>query len=162
MDAETFEPFTSGLTYPMYVLTVPAVGEPRPAGCLVGFATQCSIWPVRFLVCVSKRNHTYRALKGVDFVGLHLLGDDTRELAELFGTRTGDDVDKFAHCQWATGPAGVPILQRCASWFVGGIDRRMDLGDHAGLLLTPVHVAGAKVTPLMLSDVHGLRAGHEA
>jgi flavin reductase (DIM6/NTAB) family NADH-FMN oxidoreductase RutF len=162
VDAEEFEPFTAGLSYPMLVLTVPAVSQPRPSGCLVGFATQCSISPVRFLICVSKQNHTYRALNGVDFVGVHLLDDGARDLAELFGTNTGDEVDKFARCRWSSGPANVPILDRCESWFVGGIHRWLDLGDHVGLLLTPIQVAGAPTSPLMLSDVHDLRAGHEA
>ena len=87
--------FTAKLDYPMLVLTVPAPAGGRPAGCLVGFATQCSITPPRFLVCVSKANHTFRTLPGARMVGVHLLSTADHDLAELFGERTGDEVDKF-------------------------------------------------------------------
>jgi flavin reductase (DIM6/NTAB) family NADH-FMN oxidoreductase RutF len=162
VEASAFEPFTRGLNYPMFVLTARPLGQSRPAGCLVGFATQCSISPARFLICVSKVNHTFRAMEAAEFVGVHLLGDDDRDLAQLFGTETGDEIDKFARCQWSAGPEGVPILNRCASWFVGRIERRMDLGDHVGVLLTPVRLGGTSGAPLMASSVADLSPGHEA
>jgi flavin reductase (DIM6/NTAB) family NADH-FMN oxidoreductase RutF len=51
-----FEQLTATLNYPLYVVTT-AVEDER-AGCLIGFATQCSIHPPRFLACISKKNHT--------------------------------------------------------------------------------------------------------
>ena len=47
-EPEAWDAVTELLDYPMYVATV-RVGEHR-AGCLVGFATQASIDPPRFLV----------------------------------------------------------------------------------------------------------------
>src|SRR5262249_9108524 len=114
-----------------------------------------------FLACLSMANHTYRASLGAAFVGVHLLTAGNRGLAALFGTQTGDEVDKFERCEWSTGPEGVPLLDRCPAWFVGRVDGRLDLGDHAGLLLGPVAVGpGAEGEPLMLSAVAGLTAGH--
>lgn len=162
MEAAEFAPFSEGLDYPMFVLTVGPVVEPRPSGCLVGFATQCSISPVRFLVCVSKANHTFRALDGAKFVGVHLLGDTHRDLARLFGTETGDKIDKFERCAWTVGPKGVPILDQCVSWFVGRVDRWTDLGDHVGVLVTPMEVAGGSAPALMSASVRDLEAGHDA
>lgn len=162
MDAGALEPFTTELNYPMFVLTVGPLTQPRPSGCLVGFATQCSITPARFLVCVSKKNHTFRAMEGAQYVGVHLLGQDQRELARLFGTQTGDETDKFEQCEWSAGPHGVPILAECVSWFVGSIERWMDLGDHAGVLLDPVRVSGGPGAPLMSASVSDFDAGHEA
>lgn len=40
---DSLEALTAALDYPMFVVTVAAGGE--RAGCLVGFATQCSIDP---------------------------------------------------------------------------------------------------------------------
>ena len=162
MDAALLEPFTAGLNYPMFVLTVGPLAQARPSGCLVGFATQCSISPARFLLCVSKKNHTFRAMEGAQYVGVHLLGADQRELARLFGTETGDETDKFERCPWTVGPQGVPILDGCVSWFVGSIERWMDLGDHAGVLLNPVQAGGGPGTPLMSASVSDFDAGHEA
>ena len=55
---EAFGKLVSLLDYPMFVVTTRADDE--PAGCLVGFASQVSITPPRFLVGLSKRNYTYR------------------------------------------------------------------------------------------------------
>jgi flavin reductase (DIM6/NTAB) family NADH-FMN oxidoreductase RutF len=50
---ETFLTITTGLDYTMVVVTAQA--DAGPAGCLVGFSTQSSIDPPRFLVCLSDR-----------------------------------------------------------------------------------------------------------
>jgi flavin reductase (DIM6/NTAB) family NADH-FMN oxidoreductase RutF len=158
MDDDTLDPFVDELDYPMYIVTVDG-----PAGCLVGFATQCSIAPPRFLVCLSKQNHTYRAAAGADAVAVHSLSPAERDLAVLFGTRTGDEVDKFARCPWRRGNLGVPILERAPAWFVGRIVDRLDLGDHEGLLLEPSDVGGrTPAAPLMFSAVRDLEPGHPA
>ncbi|HTI35116.1 MAG TPA: flavin reductase, partial [Miltoncostaea sp.] len=64
----------SAIDYPMYIVTVAAGGE--RAGCLVGFTTQCSIDPPRFLVCLSLRNHTFRVSQGAEVMVVHLVPAD--------------------------------------------------------------------------------------
>jgi flavin reductase (DIM6/NTAB) family NADH-FMN oxidoreductase RutF len=156
--------FVAGLDYPMFVVTV-ATG-PGPAdrsGCLVGFATQCSIDPPRLLVCLSKANHTYPLARTAPALAVHRLDAGQRELASLFGTETGDEVDKFARCAWRPGPAGQPVLTDAPAWVVGEVLDRMDLGDHVGFLLAPTEVDGAPDgRPLQFSDVRDLEAGHPA
>jgi flavin reductase (DIM6/NTAB) family NADH-FMN oxidoreductase RutF len=49
-----FEQLVATLDYPLYVVTTAVEGE--RAGYLIGFATQCSIHPPRFLACISNRN----------------------------------------------------------------------------------------------------------
>ena len=97
----TFNALVSELDYPMFVVTTAAGGE--RAGCLVGFATQSSIDPPRFLVCLSKQNRTYRVARDADLLAVHSLPADATDLAELFGGETGDRVDKFAQCDWRPG-----------------------------------------------------------
>jgi flavin reductase (DIM6/NTAB) family NADH-FMN oxidoreductase RutF len=153
-----FDRFVGGLDYAMFVLTVPA-----RSGCLIGFATQCGIDPPRFLACLSKANHTYRALGDDRFVAVHRLGVGDHDLAALFGAETGDEIDKFAHCDWHPGPGGVPLLDRCTAYLVGDVATRVDLGDHEGLVLDPLEVGpGTDATPLMFSAVGNLSAGHDA
>jgi flavin reductase (DIM6/NTAB) family NADH-FMN oxidoreductase RutF len=129
----------SELDYPMYIVTTAAGGE--RAGCLVGFATQCSINPPRFLVCLSDKNHTFRVAQDADLLIVHLVPDDAGELAELFGSQTGDTVDKFELCAWSEGPGGAPILDDCGNWFAGRILERVPAGDHSAYLLDPVQAA---------------------
>lgn len=127
--------FVAELDYAMFIVTVTARG--RRAGCLVGFATQCSIDPPRFLVCISDKNHTYRVALEADVVAVHLVPAEAGELAALFGSRTGDEVDKFTLCDWEPGPVGAPILSGCRNWFVGRILDRIPAGDHMAYLLEP-------------------------
>lgn len=151
----------SRLDYPVFVVTtVDRTGAER-AGCLVGFLTQCSIDPVRFLVCLSVRNHTYRLARRADLLAVHLIGEDQRELAELFGGTTGDELDKFRRCAWSPGPGGVPVLDDASGWFVGEILDRVELGDHVGFLVSPT---ASRVTDdrsaVMFSAVRDLTPGH--
>jgi flavin reductase (DIM6/NTAB) family NADH-FMN oxidoreductase RutF len=110
---EDFEAIVSDLDSPMFVVTT-RTGD-RRAGCLVGFATQTSIDPTRMLVALSPPNHTYRVACEARALAVHLLTADQLALAELFGGRTGEEIDKFAHCRWSEGPEGLPILEPIAA-----------------------------------------------
>jgi flavin reductase (DIM6/NTAB) family NADH-FMN oxidoreductase RutF len=136
---DTVHELVSELDYPMFIVTVASGSE--LAGCLVGFATQCSIDPPRFLVCLSDKNRTYRIADGADAMVVHLVPEEAEELAELFGSETGDTIDKFERCRWRPGPAGIPVLEDCGNWFAGRVLDRMEAGDHAAFLLEPFEAA---------------------
>jgi flavin reductase (DIM6/NTAB) family NADH-FMN oxidoreductase RutF len=121
----------------MFIVTVVGADGERD-GCLIGFATQCSIKPQRFITCISKENRTFDAVRSADAIVVHFLGAQQRELAELFGGETGDEVDKFELCAWSEGPFGIPVLDDVPGWFAGRILERFDAGDHVALLLDPV------------------------
>lgn len=159
--AAGFQDVVATLDYPMYVVTT-AAGDER-AGCLVGFTSQCSIDPPRFAVWLSKSNRTYRVARGAEILAVHALGEGERDLAELFGHHTGDQVDKFARCSWRPGPAGVPVLDDCPRWFAGRILDHWDTGDHLGFLLEPLAAAAeADEDDLGFQDLKGIEPGHEA
>jgi flavin reductase (DIM6/NTAB) family NADH-FMN oxidoreductase RutF len=132
---EAFESIVARLDYPMFVATTATATE--RAGCLVGFATQASIDPQRFLVCISDKNRTHRVLQGADAVAVHLVPAGAAHIVELFGGETGDETDKFDRAGWRPGPGGLPLLTACPSWFAGRILERRSLGDHEGYLLEP-------------------------
>jgi flavin reductase (DIM6/NTAB) family NADH-FMN oxidoreductase RutF len=148
---------------PMFVVTAVADDGER-SGCLVGFATQCSIDPGRYLVCLSVVNHTHGVAARAGHLGVHLLPADRLDLASLFGERTGDDVDKFADDDWSEGLGGVPILDGCPDWFVGRILDRVALGDHTGYVLDPVAASAVDGPPgfLGLRRAEALHPGHPA
>ncbi|MBT2546732.1 flavin reductase [Streptomyces sp. ISL-44] len=158
------DPFTDDLDGPMYVVTV-ASGAER-AGCLVGFASQCSIDPPRFTVWLSIANHTYRIARQAEYLTVHLLHRDDRALAELFGGETGDQVDKFARIGWRPGESGSPILEQLSTWFTGRIEGRIEGGDHVGFLLAPVAVGppseGLPPPLLRYQELRDLKPGHSA
>ena len=75
-----------------------------------GFATHVSIAPLRFLACLSKQNGTLRVASTADQLASHAVPANERELARLFGGRTGDD--KFERCEWIAAGDGTPLLGR--------------------------------------------------
>jgi flavin reductase (DIM6/NTAB) family NADH-FMN oxidoreductase RutF len=156
--------FIDRLNPDMCVVTATTDGE--RAGCLVGFSSQCSIHPARFVVWLSRMNHTYRVARSARHLCVHLLTREQRELAELFGSRTGDRTDKFEHVRWQEGPEGTTVLQDAAAWYVGTVLLRADAGDHVGFVLDPVAAGereGADDGPLLrLDEAHGIPPGHPA
>ena len=159
--AATFHALVGDLEYPMFIVTARAGDE--PLGCLVGFATQTSIDPPRFAVCLSHANRTFRRGGDAELLGVHCVPADGEELAELFGGSTGDDVDKFAGCPWHEGPGGVPIIDACPNWFVGRVLWRADAGDHDTFLLEPVaaHAVGGP-GELTFHRARRIEPGHPA
>src|SRR5215207_9049286 len=96
-----FDALVGALDYPMFVVT--AAHGTRRAGCLVGFAAQCSISPLLFMVWLSTKNHTFTLARDTDLIAVHVLPRHALDLAALFGTLTGFDVDKFTRCRWHEG-----------------------------------------------------------
>ncbi len=134
--AASFNSLVGELDYPMFIVT--ACAEDERSGCLIGFATQASIDPSRFLVCLSHQNHTYGVAVRAELLAVHFVPAGAEALAELFGGRTGDEVDKFERCAWRPGPRGTPLLDDCPNRFVGRVLERIDAGDHDAFLLEPV------------------------
>ena len=159
--AEAFQSIVAALEYPMGIVTT-TDGNER-AGCLVGFAAQCSIDPPLVMIWLSKRNHTTRVARDASALLVHFPSGSHRELAALFGQETGDEVDKFSRCRWEPGPEGLPLLAECTRWVAGHIVERLDTGDHVGHLLEPfAATAGAWSGQLGFQSVKDLEPGHPA
>jgi flavin reductase (DIM6/NTAB) family NADH-FMN oxidoreductase RutF len=158
--APTFTELTRQLDYSMFIVTTAAEGE--RAGCLVGFATQVSIHPGRFLVCLSNKNRTFRVASRASVLVVHFVPAEAKDLAALFGGETGDEVDKFSRCSWREGASGAPILNALENWFAGTILERLDFGDHGGYLLEPIDgEADQSETPLTFHRARMIEPGHE-
>src|SRR5438128_2042182 len=102
--SDEFQRLVATLDYPMFVVTCASPDGVERSGCLVGFTSQCSIPPPRFMVWISVKNHTFEVARRATHLGVHVLpADDPAGLAELFGGETGDEVDKFERCAWHEG-----------------------------------------------------------
>jgi len=157
---EAFDALMDSLEPAMVVVTT-AVGDER-GGCLVGFHGQSSIDPARYCVWLSKANHTYRLGLRATHLGIHFLAEGQLELAEQFGTVSGDHVDKFRDLATETGPHGVPLLVDVPHRVVV---RRVALldegGDHVCLTCEPVTAETSEsFRPLRQSACAGLPPGH--
>lgn len=160
MGEDAFTTLMSSTDPPLVVLTTAAAGE--QAGCLVGFHAQSSIDPHRYSVWLSKANHTYRVGLRATAFGLHFLTEDDLDLAERFGTLSGDDgTDKFAGLA-LDHDAGVPLLRACPHRLVvERIAMLDDGGDHVCVTtrVRSAHTSGGFV-PLRVSEAAHLEAGH--
>jgi flavin reductase (DIM6/NTAB) family NADH-FMN oxidoreductase RutF len=160
MTRHDFNTLMAALDSPLIVVTT--ADERERAGCLVEFHVQSSIEPQRYCVWLSKANYTYRVALHSSHLVIHFLTADDLPLAELFGTRTGDTVDKFAGLDVDSGPGGAPVLRQCQHWVAV---RRVALldegGDHVCLTTEPVAAESAgSFRPLRVSQASHLRAGH--
>ena len=156
-----FDAIVRSIDASMTVVTASMSGQ--DAGCLIGFHSQCSIRPERWVAWVSPANRSFPVITGANRVAIHFLGDDQHDLAVLFGSETGDEVDKFAHCD-VNRSSGPPVITRCANVMVADrVALLDDGGDHAGVVVEPVEVrAEASFVPLRLASVDDLDPGHEA
>ncbi len=155
----TFARLYADVDATMLIVTCAAAGE--RAGCLIGFATQASIDPPRFLACISRKNRTFRIASQASTLIVHLVDEQASDLAELFGGSSGDEVDKFAQVEWRRGPGGAPLLERLPTWFAGRVLERIPLGDHTGFLLEPIEGAARRgEQPLRFHRARRIAPGH--
>jgi flavin reductase (DIM6/NTAB) family NADH-FMN oxidoreductase RutF len=158
-----FERIAAAVDPPMVIVTARAGDEID--GCLVGFSTQCSIEPKRYLVCLSKANRTYDIASNASALVVHMLHDDPvgMWLARLFGEVSAYETDKLGMCAWEEGLDGTPVIAGC-DWFGGRILERVDLGDHVGHILevSDGKTSSSRESYLGYAAVRDLDAGNPA
>jgi flavin reductase (DIM6/NTAB) family NADH-FMN oxidoreductase RutF len=147
---------------PLVVVTT--VAEDERSGCVVGFHSQAGLDPERYVVWLSKANHTYLVMLRAEHFAVHFLGENDIGLARHFGTQSKEEVDKFADLEWTPGPGGVPLVDGLPNRLV--LRRRTMLdesGDHAGVTgdVLEVHRSGG-FTPLRLSVANDWQPGRDA
>ena len=159
-DRSAFDELMAQQDYSLLIVTLAGRGE--RSGCLVGFASQVSIHPSRFLVCLSVKNRTFDVAQDASIVIVHFVPEEEEELAVLFGGETGDETDKFSQCEWRKGPGGAPVLSALEDWFAGRVLDRLGFGDHCGFLLEPIdgeaHRSGSSLT---FRRAKWIEPGHE-
>ena len=160
MASDPFNAVVSSQDVGLIVVTTAEAGE--QAGCLVSFHTQSSIGPHRYCVWLSKANHTYRVALRSSHLAIHFLASTDLRLAELFGTQTGDHVDKFAGLRVSPGPGEAPVLADCGHWLVARRTALLDEGgDHVCVVTEPVEAHGSgPFEPLRTSQVAHIVPGH--
>lgn len=159
---QRFDALMAALDPPMAVVTTVADGA--QAGCLIGFHAQSAITDAGYCLWLSKANHTYRTALRAEHFALHLLTAGDLALAAAFGTRSGEDVDKFADHDVDHDAYGVPLVRALPHRLL--LDRVAVLDDGGDHVCVTTRVRDAQgdgpFTPLRLGDVDHLTPGHEA
>jgi flavin reductase (DIM6/NTAB) family NADH-FMN oxidoreductase RutF len=157
-----FDTLMAAANPPLIVLTTAA--EDEQAGCLVGFHVQSSITPRRYCVWLSKANHTYRVSLRARHFAVHFLTAGDLDLAERFGTVSGEDTDKFAGVDADLDQFGVPLLSALPNRMSLERISMLDDGSDHVCLTTEVRSAdtAGDFVPLRVSDAAHLEPGHES
>ncbi|MEU3449023.1 flavin reductase family protein [Streptomyces thermolilacinus] len=107
------------------VITAPGA---RPVGFTASSLTSVSAEPPLISFGIGTGSSSWPAVAAAGHVGVHLLGEDQRELAATFA-RSG--ADRFAPpTRWTIGPEGVPLLDGALAWLVCRVVGRVPAGDH--------------------------------
>ncbi len=158
-----FDRFPAAVDNAVCVVTARA-GE-ETDGCLVGFHTQCSLDPPRYLILLARSNHTTDLALQSDYLAVHLLAPHDVERAEWFGGLSAHRTPKFvpdaAPRRSSTETGELPLLDGVTAWFIGRIEERVDvLGDHIGFMLEPLEAGGHPAFgALRLHDVIHIHPG---
>ena len=135
MDA--FEGVVGELEYPMFIVTARAA-DGEPLGCLVGFTTQASIDPPRFIACLShataptartRRARARRARRA------------RRRRRPRRAVRRRDRATRSTSSRAATGTRGRRACRSSTAARTGSraaCSARFDAGDHDAFLLEPL------------------------
>ena len=114
------------------VAVVTASGAGKPAGFTATSLTSVAAEPPLLSFGIGTGASSWPAVAEAEYVGVHVLGEEQRELAATFA-RSG--ADRFAApTRWHTGPHGVPVLEGVVAWLVCRVVARVPAGDHRVVL----------------------------
>lgn len=161
MNEEVFDDLMSSTDSALIVVTTAAENE--QAGCLVGFHSQSSMSPAQYGFWLSKANHTYRVSLRSKHFAVHFLTTDDLAMAQRFGARSGEEVDKFRGLDVITTEQGVPLLTAVPNRIVvESITMLDDGGDHVSITARVISTeTTGPFVPLRLSHLGDLPAGHD-
>ncbi|MCW3820081.1 flavin reductase family protein [Micromonospora sp. DR5-3] len=128
------------------VAVVTAAGDP-PVGFTATSFTSVSLRPPLVSFCLARSSSSWPTVAGAEHVGVHLLGEDQREVARTFAT---SGIDRFTtHSGWRHGPYGVPLLDESVAWLLCRVTERVLAGDHAIVLAEPLTGRHGEGGPLL-------------
>jgi flavin reductase (DIM6/NTAB) family NADH-FMN oxidoreductase RutF len=86
--------------------------------------------PVKFVVCVTKHDHTHDVVMESGVFALHALREDQIGLATHFAYQSSRDVNKFATLDYKIGHTGCPILRDCLGYMEFEVFAKVDTPTH--------------------------------
>jgi ferric-chelate reductase [NAD(P)H] len=118
------------LSYGLYVMT--SLYKDQMNGQIVNSVNQVTSKPVRLAVTVNKKNLTHDFIQESKLFGISILNETTpMSFFELFGFRSGREVDKLSQVRHRKGVTGCPVVHENTLSFVEAVVfKEIDLGSH--------------------------------
>ncbi len=138
-------------THPAGVAIITAMGERQPVGFTATSLASVSSAPPLVSFGVGRNASSWATVCAAEYVAVHLLAHDQRELASVFA-RSG--ADRFAPpTRWSPGPHGVPLLDGVPAALVCRKVYDLPAGDHTVVIAQPIRAyQGAPASPLVYLD----------
>lgn len=117
--------FASGVT------VVTTIHENTLLGMTASAFTSVSLDPPLILFCADKRARSGMMVGPAGFFAVNILGENQRDLSELFAGKGTDDERAEKLAQIGTrAETGAPILNDAVAWLDCRVEQAIDAGDH--------------------------------
>ncbi len=135
------------ISHPVAIITTKK-GE-KMNGMTAAWVCQISIDPPIMCVSISPLRHTWEMLEKTDYFGVSLLGDGQERIAEVFGTVSGRDTNKFGvlGIEPIIGKEDVPLIPGSLAAFVCKKKDAVEMGDHFAVFGEVVEAWKGRETP---------------
>jgi flavin reductase (DIM6/NTAB) family NADH-FMN oxidoreductase RutF len=115
-------------------------------GMTVSAFSSVSLSPPLVMVCVDHIATIYPTIMAVDLIGISILGEDQREISNLFADK---DADRFGSVPVLRGECGVALVAGAVAHLECRIVFRYEGGDHTIFVAQVEHAAAHSGTPLI-------------
>jgi flavin reductase (DIM6/NTAB) family NADH-FMN oxidoreductase RutF len=143
--------FKAAMRHHAKSVAVVTTGVESPAGFCATSLTSVSLHPPLVSFTVGLQSASWAAVRGADYVIVHLLTDQQENLARRFGQA---GVARFeSGTRWHRGVHDLPILDDVLAWMLVKPMTRLPIADHALVLgrVLDIHHA-AEGRPLIYHD----------
>ncbi len=105
----------------------------KPSGMIASWNMKCSAEPSLFAVSLSKRGYTHKLIQQSKEFVVAVPNKELEEALLLFGSKHGNEIDKFAESKIKTAKAEFvksPLIEGATINFECELFREVDSGDH--------------------------------
>ncbi len=128
LEADAFKAVMRKLAATVTVVTVQ--GEGGRNGLTATAVCSVSAEPPQLLCCINRGASSLEDIRRAGVFAVNILKPAHRELAERFAREPSGET-RFAVGNWATGPAGAPVLADATAWFECRLVDLIEAGSHA-------------------------------
>lgn len=149
------------ISYGLYIISSKSEGITN--GYVANTAFQITAKPPQIAISCSKKNKTSGLIDQSNSFSISVLNKNCKtETINLFGFKSGSDIDKFANIEFQSSALGTPVvLEDCIAWFDCKVTRKADLGTHLLFIAEIVEseLLDEHASPLTYSDYRMERKG---
>ena len=128
MEEQKLIDIMSHRTYDLAIVTTRL--DEQINGQAVGWLTQASIKPPLIAIGLSEKNYTYHLIKESGVFAVNYLPKDRSDIVNLFGYKSGQEIDKFQNLEYGSVATGSPVLYDSAAFLDCKLANVYETGDH--------------------------------